>query len=47
MIFPSEVWNFYQTRCSTYEQALAMHQEACDLVRKIQRQLPIVHEEEQ
>ena len=45
MIFPTELWDVYQTRCSTYEQALTMHREACDLVRKTQRQLPVTQGE--
>jgi len=46
MIFPTEIWNYYQTRCSSYEEALAMHHTACDAVRKTQRQLPVVQQEE-
>jgi len=46
MIFPTALWDHYQTRCSSYEEALAMHQRACNLVRQTQRQLPVVQQEE-
>jgi len=41
MIFPCEVWNFYQTRCATWEEAEAMHKVAVEVVKKTQRQLPV------
>jgi hypothetical protein len=43
MIFPTddERWNGYQTRCSTWDQALNMHNSAVAHVRKVLRQLPV------
>jgi hypothetical protein len=44
MIFPIEVWDCYQTRCSTWDQAIEMHAIACAYVRHRLRLLPVVIE---
>lgn len=42
MIFPTDSWDYYQERCSTYAQALLMHRRAVEHVAKVRRQLPVV-----
>jgi hypothetical protein len=40
MIFPTDLWQ-YQTRCSTWDQAINMHNSAVAHARKVLRQLPV------
>ena len=41
MIFPTALWNYYQTRCSTWDQAINAQNSAVAHVRKVLRQLPV------
>jgi hypothetical protein len=42
MIFPTDQWDHYQTRCSTWDQAINMHNSAVATVRAKLRCLPVV-----
>jgi hypothetical protein len=47
MIFPTDQWDRYQTRCATWDQAINMHNSAVAMVRAKLRQLPMIVEEAQ
>jgi hypothetical protein len=45
MIFPTDQWDHYQTRCATWDQAINMHNSAVAMVRVKLRRLPMIVEE--